>query len=79
MSAIDFAMQWTWNNGLVTSVLAGPRTLAQWQAYVGALAHRFTPEDEAFVDSLVAPGHPSTPGYNDPRYPFHGRRPRTGT
>jgi hypothetical protein len=26
------------------------------------------------VDSLVAPGHPSTPGYNDPQYPFFGRR-----
>jgi hypothetical protein len=21
----------------------------------------------------VRPGHPSTPGYNDPRYPFFGR------
>jgi hypothetical protein len=22
---------------------------------------------------LVAPGHPSTPGYSDPQYPFFGR------
>jgi len=21
----------------------------------------------------VPPGHPSTPGYNDPQYPFYGR------
>jgi hypothetical protein len=25
------------------------------------------------VDSLVRPGHPSTPGYIDPQYPFFGR------
>ena len=31
-------------------------------------------EDEALVDSLVRPGHPSTPGYSDPRYPLFGRR-----
>ena len=33
-------------------------------------------EDEALVDRLVAPGHPSTPGYNDPAYPLEGRRSR---
>jgi hypothetical protein len=33
-----------------------------------------TPEDEALVDSLVAPGHPSTPGFNDPSYPLPPRR-----
>jgi predicted TIM-barrel enzyme len=25
------------------------------------------------VDALVVPGHPSTPGYNDPAYPLEGR------
>ncbi len=30
------------------------------------------------VDRLVAPGHPSTPGFNDPAYPIEGRRARTG-
>ena len=34
---------------------------------------RFTAEDEALVDSLVATGHPSTPGFNDPAYPIEGR------
>jgi hypothetical protein len=29
--------------------------------------------DEALVDSLVPPGHPSTPGYTDPAYPLVGR------
>lgn len=78
MTTADFAMRWLFNNRLVVSVLAGPRTLEQWQAYLGALAHGFDAEDEAFVDALVASGHPSTPGYLDPRYPPRGRRARTG-
>ena len=56
-----------------TAALAGPRTLAQWRDYMGALDYDFTAEDEALVDDLVAPGHPSTPGYSDPRYPIEGR------
>ena len=62
---------------LVTAAIAGPRTEAQWQDYLGALDYTFTAEDEALIDRLVAPGHPSTPGYNDPAYPLEGRRPRT--
>ena len=57
----------------MTSIIAGPRTLEQWQDYVGALGTKWNAEDEALVDSLVTPGHPSTPGYNDPQYPFFGR------
>ena len=78
MSSIDFALLWVLNNRLVASVLAGPRTLAHWNGYLGAFAHRFTAEDEAFLDTLVAPGHPSTPGYCDPRYPPAGRPVRSG-
>ena len=77
MSAGQFAVNWVLNNGAVTSVLAGPRTLEQWNEYLGALAHGFTAEDEALVDGLVHTGHPSTPGYNDPRYPLTGRQPQT--
>ena len=69
----QFALAWMWANQIVTAVIAGPRTLAQWQDYAGALDTPWSVEDEAIVDSLVAPGHPSTPGYNDPQYPFHGR------
>ena len=69
----QFAMAWMWANQIVTSVIAGPRTLAQWNDYVGAIGTPWTDEDEALVDSLVRPGHPSTPGYNDPQYPFFGR------
>ena len=76
MSAAEFAFNWVLNSGAVTSVLAGPRTLEQWRAYHGALERAFDAEDEALIDALVAPGHPSTPGYTDPRYPATGRRPR---
>lgn len=72
----QFALAWVLNNQLVTGAITGPRTEAQWEDYVGALAYRFTAEDEALVDRLVPPGHPSTPGYNDPAYPLEGRVPR---
>jgi aryl-alcohol dehydrogenase-like predicted oxidoreductase len=70
----QFALAWLWANRIVTTVIAGPRTLQQWQDYVGAVGTPWTAEDEALVDALVRPGHPSTPGYSDPRYPFFGRR-----
>ena len=65
-----------WNNQLVNGLIAGPRTLAQWQDYLEAVNLSFSPEDEAFVSGLVATGHASTPGYNDPAYPLAGRLPR---
>ena len=76
MTAGQFATLWVLANRTVTSVLAGPRTLAQWKEYVAALDHAGTlgPADEKLVDSLVLPGHPSTPGYSDPKYPPNGRR-----
>ncbi|MDP6786983.1 MAG: aldo/keto reductase [Rhodospirillales bacterium] len=77
MTVVDFALNWVLNSRHVTSVIAGPRTAAQWRAYMGALKHPFSAEDEALIDGLVASGHPSTPGYNDPQYPPTGRRPRT--
>jgi aryl-alcohol dehydrogenase-like predicted oxidoreductase len=69
----QLALAWLWANSIVTSVIAGPRTLEQWEDYVGAIATPWSDEDETLVDSLVTPGHPSTPGYNDPQYPFYGR------
>jgi aryl-alcohol dehydrogenase-like predicted oxidoreductase len=73
-SATQFALAWLWANRIVTSIIAGPRTLAQWNDYVEAIGAAWSADDEALVDSLVRPGHPSTPGYNDPQYPFYGRR-----
>jgi aryl-alcohol dehydrogenase-like predicted oxidoreductase len=69
----QFATAWVLAHRAVTSVIAGPRTLEQWQGYAPALECRITAEDEALVDGLVAPGHPSTPGYNDPAYPLFSR------
>lgn len=68
-----FATAWVLAHRAVSSVIAGPRTLQQWRDYLPALDYEVTREDEALVDSLVAPGHPSTPGYNDPAYPLHPR------
>ncbi len=73
-----FAINWVLNNRIVTSVIGGPRTVEQWNDYVAAIGRPFDAEDEAFVDTLVKSGHPSTPGYNDPSYPIRGRVPRTG-
>ncbi len=77
MGAAQFAVNWILNNALVTAVIAGPRMLAQWADYVQALDHPFDADDESLIDSLVAPGHPSTPGYTDPLYPVAGRVPRS--
>ena len=70
---VQFAFAWVLNNRLVTAAIAGPRTLEQLEAYLPALDYRFDAEDEALVDGLVASGHPSTPGFNDPAYPIEGR------
>jgi aryl-alcohol dehydrogenase-like predicted oxidoreductase len=78
ITLVQFAAAWVLNNQAITSVIAGPRTFEQWTGYLGALDYAWTPEDEALVDSLVRPGHPSTPGYTDPGYPVEGRFPKTG-
>jgi aryl-alcohol dehydrogenase-like predicted oxidoreductase len=72
-SLSHFATAWVLANQAVSSVIAGPRTLAQWSDYLGALDVKVSADDEAFVNGLVSPGHPSTPGYNDPAYPLAGR------
>jgi aryl-alcohol dehydrogenase-like predicted oxidoreductase len=70
----QFATAWVLAHKAVSSVIAGPRTLQQWQDYLPALEYRVTAEDEALVDSFVAPGHPSTAGFNDPSHPLYPRR-----
>ena len=74
MAASHFATAWVLAHRAVSSVIAGPRTFEQWQDYLGALECAIDAADEALVDGLVAPGHPSTPGYNDPAYPLPPRR-----
>jgi len=77
MTTVQFALAWVLANPLVTGAIAGPRTMEQWEAYLGALDVVISEEDEELVDSLVVTGHPSSPGYNDPAYPIEGR-PRRG-
>lgn len=74
----QFAVAWVLNSSFVSSVIAGPRTMEQWQDYPGGVAYEFTDEDEALIDGLVPAGHPSTPGYTDPSYPLEGRVTRHG-
>ncbi|MEK9720520.1 MAG: aldo/keto reductase [Quisquiliibacterium sp.] len=73
VSAVQFAVAWLLANRIISSVIAGPRTPEQWDDYFGAIDYQWTEQDEALIDSLVAPGHPSTPGFSDPQYPFFGR------
>jgi aryl-alcohol dehydrogenase-like predicted oxidoreductase len=72
-SVIGFAVNWVLANPIVSSVIAGPRTTAQWQTYLAAIEEDFDDEDETMLDRLVPAGHPSTPGYTDPLYPVTGR------
>ncbi len=69
----QYATAWILRNRVVSSVIAGPRTLAQWQDYLGAVNLELAVEDEMLIDSLVHPGHASTPGYTDPSFPVQGR------
>jgi hypothetical protein len=49
--------------------------MAQWQDYVGAIDPKWSDDDEALVDSLVVPGHPSTPATTTRSNPFLRREP----
>jgi aryl-alcohol dehydrogenase-like predicted oxidoreductase len=69
----QFATAWVLAHRAVSSVIAGPRTFEQWQGYLPAVDYALDAEEEALVDSLVSPGHPSTPGFNDPAYPLPSR------
>jgi aryl-alcohol dehydrogenase-like predicted oxidoreductase len=70
---VEFAIAWVLNNQLISSAIVGPRTEAQWDTYAKALEVKISAEDEAFIDSLVAPGHPSTAGFNDLSHFVSGR------
>jgi aryl-alcohol dehydrogenase-like predicted oxidoreductase len=60
-------------NPMVTGAIAGPRTLEQWQAYLAAVAVRWTQEDDQVVDGLVRPGTTAVPQFIDSAYPVEGR------
>ena len=69
----QFAAAWVLANPLVSAVIVGPRTLSHLEDVYGALDLVLDQDDEAFINGLVVPGHASTPGFNDPGYPFFGR------
>ncbi len=69
----QYAVAWVLANKLVTSVIAGPRTLEQLDGYYGAVDVILSAEEEALVDRLVPPGEASVHGYTDPSHPFFGR------
>ncbi len=73
MEPAAFALAWVLRNPLISSIVAGPRTEAQWEGYVAALGTRLDAEDEAAVDAVVTPGHRAAAGRNDPAYPIEGR------
>lgn len=72
-TAIGFALNWVLANPIVSSVIVGPNSQQHLQTYLAATDEGFDAEDEALLDRLVAPGHPSTPGYTDPLFPVTGR------
>jgi len=76
MTTVAYAIAWVLRNRFVSAAIVGPRTEEQWDSYLPALDAVLTPEDEAFIDALVPPGHASTPGYTDPAYPIEGRQVR---
>ncbi|WP_114240713.1 aldo/keto reductase [Dyella sp. C9] len=73
-TSVAFAIAWVLRNPLVSAAITGPRTEAQWDSYMDALAFQPNEDDENLVNSLVPPGHASTPGYTDPAYPVEGRK-----
>jgi len=73
MTTGQFALNWLLGNVVISSLVAGPRTLEQWTDYLGALGHELDAEDAALVDRLVPPGYASTYGYLDPDFPIAGR------
>ncbi|MCC5969218.1 MAG: aldo/keto reductase [Pararhodobacter sp.] len=71
-SPAGLALNWVLACDGVTSLLAGPRTLAQLQGYLDAIAEPFAAADEAVLSALCPAGE--TPGgHRDPRYPLQGR------
>ena len=69
----QFALAWALANPIITSLIIGPRTMAQYEDNLQALDIEVTPQDEAEVDALVPRGWRSTPGFTDVAYPVRGR------
>ncbi|MEQ8789861.1 MAG: aldo/keto reductase [Pirellulaceae bacterium] len=73
VATTQFALAWCLANPILTSVILGPRTMAQYDDNMGCLDVEITAEDEAFIDDLVPPGEHSGKGFQDTAYPVTGR------
>ncbi|MCA9074754.1 MAG: aldo/keto reductase [Planctomycetaceae bacterium] len=73
-SPSQFALAWCLANPILTSVIVGPKTEAQFDDNMKCLGVEITTEDEMFIDSLVPPGEHSGKGFQDPAYPITGRQ-----
>lgn len=73
MSLADFSLAWTLANPAVTGLIAGPRTLEQWQSYRKAFEIAWRDEDDRAVDAVVGLGATAVPQFFDPAYPPEGR------
>lgn len=72
LTSVKLALGWVMANRLVSSVLIGPRTMAQLHDYLAAGHITLTSDDEAAMDAIVPSG--GVVGiWSDPRYPFRGR------
>lgn len=68
-----FALAWVLANPIISSVIVGPRTRAQFEDNMQCLQLAIDAEDEAVVDALVPPGAHSGYDFQDPAYPIAGR------
>lgn len=69
----SLAINWLLANEAVTSVLIGPKSVDQLEAYLAAPGGGYDAADEEFLSALCPPGHTPAPGHSDPRYPLRGR------
>lgn len=70
----QLALRWATANQLVDSVIVGPRTPEQLDAYLGAMAIQWSDALEQAMDALVPPGSHTGRGWPDSQYPPTGRR-----
>lgn len=69
----SFATAWVLANPIVTSAIAGPRTVEQWRSYISAFNCAVSVDDEEKIDAMVRPGTTAVSQYLDPSYPVEGR------
>lgn len=73
----DVALRWVLENEAVSSVLIGPRTAAQMDAYLVGPGTAYDDTDEVAVERIVPTGT-VVGAYTDPAYPVRGRFRTTG-